>query len=397
MYKRFMILFQKEMNTILRDRKSFISFIVISVLLTPILVVGVGLIDSLRRSQIENEEINIVIENKSMSGLEEFIREKEVVNIIESRDSQRDLEERVISGYLTILVEEGITKAEYTYDQSSNISSASLVTVQALIQEYSIRQRSIVLAEYNLTESQLNPVEFNSITLQEVQNKPVQSSFLLFFLPYIILIGLIQGAAQFAIELTSGEKEKNTLATTLSLNASRLTIGLAKIASILCFSILSLVLNIVSLVLAFGVLSSGLLTGSEASTPGDEFGQLNITGEMILQIFLVLLPLSILISAFLILVGIYARNAKEGSLYTLPLIFAAIFIGISGQAFDSNTPLYIFGISLLSQVVLIRQILLSEFVPLNFIISLVVSILLFCITLYTSIKMFSREEVIFRQ
>lgn len=397
MIKRFLILFNKEMNTILRDRKSFLSFIILSVLLTPILIVGVGLIEDLQRSQLENEEVKIAISTGADSSLASFVKNSDVVKVVDSSDLERDLEEGEIAGYLEINIEDEVTKTKYIYNQSSNLSTASLVKVQALTQTFSSLERAKVLAEYSLSESQLNPVEFSGITLQEVQNKPVQSSFILFLLPYIILIGLIQGAAQFAIELTAGEKEKNTLATTLSLNASRLTIGLAKISAILCFSILSLTLNILSLVLAFGLLSSGIFQGSDATNGVSNFGQLNISLEMIAQIFIVLLPLSILISALLILLGIFARNAKEGGLYTLPLIFASIFIGISGQAFDTNAPAWLFGVPLLGQVVLIRQILLSEFIAINFFISLIVSSILFVIILFTSIRMFSREEVIFRQ
>ncbi len=392
---KFWSLFSKEVQTITRDRKSFFSFIAMSLFLTPILIVGIGALDSFQKQQLEKEEVVISINNDTQNTeLNDFISNSGVVKVVPSFNYEKDLEDKAIKGYLEVTSNSGIINTKYIYDQSSNSSSASLTKVQALIQQYSAIKRADTLAQYNLSEQQLNPVIFSVVTLQEVQNKPAQSSFLLFFLPYIILLGLIQGAAQFAIELTAGEKEKNTLATTLSLNTSRITIGLSKISAILLFALLSLVLNVSSLMIAFKILPPGMMGSSSGSS---DLGVFNITPEILLQIFLVLLPLSLLIAALLVLLGIYARNAKEGGLYTLPLIMGSIFVGLSGQAFDANTSTLIFGIPLLGQVAMIKQILLGQFIPLNFIVSLLITLLLFVIVLYICVKMFTREEVIFRQ
>lgn len=394
----FWILFKKEFQTITRDRKSFFSFILMSLLLTPVLIVGIGALDAFQKQQLEKEDIVIAIDDKSGGKeLTNYIQNSDIVKVVSSNNYEKDLEDKKIKGYLEVNVAKQIITTRYVYDQTSNVSAASLGKVQMLVLQFAQIQRASILKEYNLTEEQLNPVIFNSITLQEVQNKPAQSSFVLFFLPYIILIGLIQGAAQFAIELTAGEKEKNTLATTLSLNASRITIGLAKIGAILVFSLLSLILNVSSLTIAFSIIPQDLFGASTTGSAGSPFGQLHITPEILFQIFLVLLPLSFLIAAVLILLGIYARNAKEGGLYTLPLLFGAIFVGLSGQAFDANTSQIIFAIPLLGQVAMIKQILLGQFIPINFLITLISTILLFVLVLYICVKMFTREEVIFRQ
>jgi len=392
---KFFTLFKKEILTITRDRKSFISFIVMSLLLTPLLIFGISALDSFQRDQLEKEEVLIAIKSEDQdSNLADYISNSGLVKVISSDNYEKDLEDKKIKGYLEIKIVNKIVQSRYVFDQTSNSSAASLGKVQLLAQEFAAKERVEILSQYNLTEDQLNPVVFTSITLQEIQNKPAQSSFILFFLPYIILLGLIQGAAQFAIELTAGEKEKNTLATTLSLNISRITIGLAKISAILVFSLLSLILNVVSILIAFTLISSSDFSAN-ANSPG--LGALNITPEILIQIFVVLIPLSFFVAALLVLVGIYARNAKEGGLYTLPLIFGSIFVGLSGQAFDVNTSQIIFGIPLLGHVALIKQILLGQFIPINFIISLIVTISLFFVVLYICVKMFSREEVIFRQ
>lgn len=398
--RNFWILFKKEILTITRDRKSFVSFIALSLFLTPMLILGVGALDNFQRQQLEKEEVIIAIKNSfSNENLSNYIKDSGIVKVVNSDNYEQDLENKKISGYLEISVEKTITNSRYVFDQTSNISSASLAKVQTIVQQFSAIERSKLLANLGIDELQLNPVNFGATTLQEVQNKPAQSSFILFLLPYIIILGLIQGAAQFAIELTAGEKEKNTLATTLSLNASRITIGLSKIGAILVFSLLSLVLNVSSMVIAFGILPGALFggatTGGNVNTP--DLGSIHITPEILGQIFIVLLPLSCLIAALLVLLGIYARNAKEGGLYTLPLIMGSIFVGLSGQAFDANTSAFIFAIPLVGQVAMLKQILLGQFIATNFLLSLFTTTVLFFVVLYVCVKMFTREEVIFRQ
>ncbi len=399
MREKFYKLFKKEILTILRDRKSFLTFIVMSVVLTPLLIGGVGLIQELETKSLEGQQTIIAVENSNIdSGLNDFLKNSDTIKVVNSSDYEGDLGSKIISGYLNLSQKNNQVSAEYVYDQSSNASTASALKVNTLIQAYSALLRQNILKSHNLNEKDLNPVVYSQITLQEVQNKPAQNDLVLFLIPYIILIGLIQGASQFAIELTAGEKERNTLATTLSLNASRTTIGLAKIAAILVLALVSLVLNVASLVVTFTLLSkSNLISGGTSAAQNALSFNINITPEMFLQIFLILLPLSFLIASLLVLLGTYARNQKEGGLYILPLIMATVFIGLSGQAFDVNTPAYVFFIPILSHVVLLKQVLLGYFIPLNYLISTLATVALFVVALLISINMFKREEVIFRQ
>lgn len=401
MNNKFFKLFKKEILTILRDRKSFLTFLILSVALTPLLIAGVGFIQEMQAKELSNQKTVLVVQNPEVdSNFVEFLKQNnQNITLKEDiSDASKALENKDITGFIELTDQDQQIFVKYVYDQSSNVSTASVLKVNGLVQAYSAISRQKVLQENNLSEKDLNPVVFNQLTLQELQNKPAQNDLVLFLLPYIILIGLIQGAAQFAIELTAGEKERNTLATTLSLNTSRTTIGLAKIAAILVLSLISLILNITSLIITFTLLSrSGVQGMSSVPTQAMPSFSINITPTMIGEIFLVLLPLSFFISSLLVLLGTFARNQKEGGLYILPLMMATVFIGLSGQAFDVNTQAYIFFIPILGQVVLLKQILLGYFIPINYLISTVSTFLLFFIALFICINMFKREEVIFRQ
>ncbi len=284
MNNKFIKLFKKELLNIVRDKKSFLSFIVMSVVLTPLLITGISLLEKFQTDQIKNEELVLsIVDNVNSVESQElisFLENKDTLRILESDTPNIDLKDQNIKGYLEINSLEANLSIKYIYDQSSNSSTGSLIKVQPLIEEYNIIKRANILSNLGITEAGLNPIVFSTITLQEVENKPAQSSFILFFLPYVILIALIQGAAQFAIELTAGEKEKNTLATTLSINASRVTIGISKISAILVLSLFSLVLNIASLTLTFTLMPQSLM-----GQQGGEIGNIIIGFDKLFQIF----------------------------------------------------------------------------------------------------------------
>jgi sodium transport system permease protein len=388
--EKFIKLFKKELLSILRDKRAFRTFIIMTVFFTPLLFAVLGAINDFQTKQIENEQLIFAVDNKSSdSTITDLIRANVNGKIIDSKDFQKDLETKAIQGYVIITGTIDKLKAEYIYDQTSNSSTGSAQKVQSTLQQLSTIKLNQKLSVYNIKPEDLTPIVFESKTLQELQNKPAQNSFALFFLPYIIMVGLIQGASQFAIELTSGEKERNTLATTLSLNAPRSTIGLAKISAVLVMSFIGLILNISSILFAFKLFPSGF-GGSEGAT-------ISITPTILFQLFVVLLPLSFLISSLLVLLGTYAKNAKEGQMFILPLIMGSVFIGFMAQAFDANTPTILFAIPLVGHVALIKQVLLGSFIPINYLISATSTLIIFVAILILCINMFKSEEVIFRK
>jgi len=394
MNKKFWYLFKKELLTIIRDKKSFTSFIILSLLLNPLLIGGLSLLQDAQKNQIEKDQTIIAIKNETnnINIVDAITNDKKInpdVTIINSNNYQDDLEKQKIKGYIDLTQIGDIIKATYVFDQTSNLSQGSGGKIQSIINKYLANINSTLLASKGLTTNSLESIKFDQISLQQLENKPAQNGVLLLLLPYFILVGLIQGASQFAIELTSGEKERNTLATTLSLNASRVTIGLAKVFTILLISLLSLTLNVGSLIITTRLFPNyfGASSGSGVSIDMATVG----------QIFLIMLPLSFLISSLLILLGTYARNAKEGSLYLLPLLLGSVFIGFSGQVFDANSPIFVFIIPLVGQIALIKQVLTGTFILQNYLISALSTIVLFFVILTVTIKMFSREEVIFRQ
>lgn len=385
-FNKFLLVARKDFLFILRDRKAIVTNILLTVAITPLLFAGLNFIGEMQKRQVESSDIIIGI-SKQVENVEfvSLLRAQPKFKTVVSETLNDDLKAGSINGYLTFDFSQPQEEITYIYDERSNLSSGVLPVMRGLFDQFAQAKRAGILAQNNLSEEKITPVKFANNTLQKITGEVTQSGILLFILPYLILLALIQGAAQYAIEMTAGEKERNTLATTLSMNVPSYIIALSKISVTLCFSIMVLIMNIISIVLAFSLF------------PPDNASGLSMTSATLLQLGLVLLPLSFLVAGLLVLLGIYSRNQKEGNMFATPLILISVFVGISGTAFDVNTPIGVFAIPIVGHVAALRQVLQGSFIAGNIAILLVATILTFVATVMITVNMFRREGVLFRQ
>lgn len=128
-------------------------------------------------------------------------------------------------------------------------------------------------------------------------------------LPFMLLVWALTGAFYPAIDLCAGEKERGTLETLLSSPAERTEIVWGKLLTIMCFSMATVVLNIVSLGIT-GLVVSQHLPQSIGLPPA----------MAPVWLLLALLPVSAFFSALCLALAAFARSTKEGQYYLMPLI-----------------------------------------------------------------------------
>jgi len=127
-------------------------------------------------------------------------------------------------------------------------------------------------------------------------------------LPVLLLIWALTGAFYPAIDLCAGEKERGTLETLLSSPAERSEIVLGKLLTVMLFSMITAVLNLVS------VAVTGLLVLQHQPN----FGPPPPMAAVWLAIALV--PVAALFSALCLALAAFARSSKEGQYYLMPLL-----------------------------------------------------------------------------
>ena len=140
----------------------------------------------------------------------------------------------------------------------------------------------------------------------------------------------LTGAFYPAIDLCAGEKERGTMETLLISPASRAEIVLGKFFTVLLASIMTAMLNLVSMGLTGWQLARnvGAMAASAAASGG---GARRLEGMMTAHpsrrssgSSLLLIPLAVFFSAICLSLAVLARSMKEGQYYMTPLYIVCI-------------------------------------------------------------------------
>ncbi len=202
----------------------------------------------------------------------------------------------------------------------NSASDKSNIAAQRINQLLGNWQQQISL--HILKENNLSPT---SIQLFAVSNADVadkgrkQAATWSKILPFIVMIWSLTGAFYPAVDLCAGEKERGTLETLLSSPAARNDIAIGKLLTVMTFSILTSVLNLISMGFTGTFVVSRLGAGLGSASPiAGAIGAPPIAS--IGWLLLALIPISALFSAVALAAASFARSSKEGQYYLMPLM-----------------------------------------------------------------------------
>jgi sodium transport system permease protein len=206
-------------------------------------------------------------------------------------------------------------------------------------------------------------------------------------LPVLLLLWAMTGAFYPAVDLCAGEKERGTLETLLSSPARRSEIVLGKLATIMLFSIVTAVLNVVS-ILIMGQLVLGKLPG---------FGPIPLIGALWMAVALV--PASALFSALCLALAAFARSTKEGQYYLMPLLFITLPLAVLPAASGMDLNLGNSLIPVTGLVLLLRAALEGNaWEALEFLTPVTVVTMGGCLlAIRWAVEQFNSESVLFRE
>lgn len=245
-----------------------------------------------------------------------------------------------------------------------------------------------------LPEQLPTPIRANVVELadsQQVANNVWSKLF-----PAMLIIMSVTGAFYPAIDLAAGEKERGTMETLLICPASRTEIVLGKFLTVMCFSMATAVLNLLSLSFTGKYVSS--LAASNLSRNVD----LTLPAfSSLIWVAILLIPIAALFSALCLALATFARSSKEGQYYLTPLLMVTLGLtvfclspAVEMQPFYSVLPV-------VGPALLLKERLLgtadSQLLWLYSIPVLITSAGYSLLALWWAIDQFSREEVLFRE
>lgn len=258
--------------------------------------------------------------------------------------------------------------------------------------EDAVREKSFITA--NLPPDLQHPARLAWIEV--AREEQVAASVWSKLFPAMLVIMALTGAFYPAIDLGAGEKERGTMETLLISPARRVEVVLGKFGTIMVFSILTALLNLLSMGL------TGQQMAAVVGASAKEMVSLEFPGlAPLLWIVILLLPLSALFSALCLALATFAKSTKEGQYYLTPLLM--VVMGLTMFCLSpavEMTPLYSV-LPVVNVALLLKGLLLnapgSENLVVYAVPVLISSIGYSMLAIWWAIELYNSEDVLFRE
>jgi sodium transport system permease protein len=380
--------YRKEILEMLRDRRTLISMVLVPVLAIPLLLAVATFFTSSGQKQAAQESSNIAVPLRiSMPGLEQALRSGGF-KLTPSADPRAAVERKQVAAAAVDAVSEaGEPTVRLYVDAARQGSLVAADRMRAALDGLKARKIRESLAGSGVAEKILTP-----FTVDRVDVAPkgkLAKTLLGGMIGYIVILLMFSGCMYPAIDMTAGEKERRTLEILLCSPAGRNEIVLGKILAASTAAFLTAVLNVASLTYSF---QSGVM-GPEIHKMLEGV-RLNATA--VLLVLLAVLPTAVTAAAVMITISLFAKSFKEGQSYLTPLIMLVIFPAMIGMlpGVEANPLLAMLPVFNVTQ--LIKSIFNGEYTAASFLLPFGSNLLYAAVAFYMAVRIFKREDVLFR-
>jgi sodium transport system permease protein len=387
-FNKILTIYKKEIKDTLRDRRTLMVMVLVPIVLYPVLFSVMGQIMSIGSQKLESEISAIAYIHEIPHELDSLLQKEDNLEIAVSSNPASDLKNGNIQAYLEIK-HFSITDSLFIYyDGALDRSRLARERLENVVQIY---KRSI--QEYRLQEAGIDLSVLNPFGVRKVNTAPparMGGMILGSIIPLLLIVTLMLGAMYPAIDLTAGEKERGTLETILTAPVQRLELLMGKFFTVSTIAFITGFLNLFSMTLAYsiGFIQLGVLSGKLEFT---------FSPIALLILFLLIIPLSLFISAIMLSVSLFARSFKDAQNLITPLYLILILPAFFAMTPGIELTNFLALIPILNVTLLFKEIMLQNFsIELIFAVFLSNSVFAFFTILIFS-KLFNTEQILFAE
>ncbi|MFN7293174.1 MAG: ABC transporter permease [Lysobacteraceae bacterium] len=343
----------KELVEIFRDRKILINGLLLSPLLFPVLILGMGsLAENRARTQLESPLKLPVVNADVAPNLVAFLATQNIVvepapadpdALIRRQD--KDVILRIDEAYAEDWRASRAATVEILHDSSRQDSQIPVRRVEVALEAYSQQAGAMRLMVRGVDPSLRTAIR---ATYRDLATPEAKRGMALAFLPYLLILSAFLGGAYLVMDATAGERERQSLEPLLATPAGRGAIMSGKIAAACAFGMLGLLLTLLSFKISFGFVDSGPLKGVDVSMLA------------VAKLLLVLLPMVLLGTTLLTLISASVKTLKEAQSYMAFLMLLPMLPTIILLVNPVKNALWMFATPFLAQNQLILMVLRQE-------------------------------------
>jgi sodium transport system permease protein len=350
------VVFLKELRDALRDRRTLTMVLLSSVAIGPLVLVAISqLVAGIEKRAEAREVYAIGVEHAP--GLKNFLERQTYTVKAAPPDWEQRLRDSKL-GYPVVVVPadyaEAATRGEVPVvelvssatDQRAQGGSGAVLR---LLRAYNQEQATLRLAMRGVAPSALESLRVEERDLADPASRAAQLAFMV---PFFVLMAVLYGALNAALDTTAGERERGSLEPLLMNPASRLALVLGKWGAVATVGMLIAVLSCLSF------LPAQLLLRSEALSAMFRFGP----GEAAWFIAL-LLPLAGALAALLMAIAIRCKTFKEAQANATVLVLAISMLPLVLVLNQEGSSPWHLWVPALAQTTLMGRVLKGEVLP----------------------------------
>ena len=399
---KWQVLLVKEIKHLFRDTKTIVQTVVVPTFITPLLLGAIFWYVGSIATEETKKTYDISTYTSTESNLITQLDDSDRLNVL----SEASIDE-VITSVTNGVTEIGLvldnsflndlesdSSAKITiYSKNIDTFSQAKSLVTNIIDDFEEAERNERLVALNLTNEYVNPIvieEEDLTTEQESAGSIFGAILALFFVMYVM-----SGSTYPAVDLGAGEKERGTMETLISTNISSVDIIIGKMLSVTTSAVLTATFSM----LGFAIPMVVIFLFYADSVDEYLFSLLSalLNPVAFLGVFILIIPLSVFMGAFLLAISVYAKTPKEAGLllgnvliiFIVPCYIPLINPGLELDFIGALIPCY--------NLALITNNLIAGTVDwFLYAVALVSTIIYCCIAIYVTYIMFDDENVIFR-
>ena len=298
------VVFVKELKDALRDRRTLMAVFISSVLMGPLMLVLLSSLVGRYEKRAEAREV-VVIGLDGAPTLRNYIERQTFVVKKAPADWETQLRESRLGDPVVIvpadfedeLAHGQSPRIELMYSSANARAQSGVGAIAQLLQGFDQEQTTLRLIARGVAPAALSVTRIDE---HDIADNAARAAQLTGIVPLFVLMAVIYGALNAALDTTAGERERGSLEPLLATPASRAALVIGKWAAVFALGLLIAVLSCLSF------LPTQSLLRSESLAALFRFGWVEAAWFIGL-----LAPLAALVAALMMAVAIRCKTVKE--------------------------------------------------------------------------------------
>ncbi|WP_298834851.1 ABC transporter permease [uncultured Piscinibacter sp.] len=345
--------FAKEWVDALRDRRTLMVVLLSSVLMGPLVLVALSALVASFESRAERREVVLAGAEHAPTLVNYIARQGFAVKHAPA-DYETQLRRAEFGDPVLVLPQDfevALQRAEVPLlvlvsDSANKRAEAGAGRLQGLVAGFNRERATLALALRGVSGELLEPVRLDERDLASPQTRGTQITGML---PFFVLMAVLYGALNAALDSTAGERERGSLEPLLMNPASPLAVVLGKWAAVSAVALLIAVLSCFSFIPAQWLLRSDTLAALF------QFGWVEAAWFVT-----IIAPFAAALSALLMAVAIRCKSVKEAQASSAVVVLGVSLMPLVGLLNPGGEEPWHFWVPALAQNTLMTRVLKGD-------------------------------------